>query len=178
MKKEMIYVGVGPMTAGEDMCAQAKIFGQAMAEMGWTLRSGGAEGLDEAFERGALEGNGKTEIFIPSADFRKRFKSSDKVIHTLDKHIEAMREVAPLHENWSQLGTTVQMFLTRIPFCLFGEKLDKPAHFVVGWSKHYPHTGAGIVLKMAEMAGIPAFNLAMPGQMDAVEDFVYKIMEG
>lgn len=177
MNKELIYVGMGPRAAGEEMCALARDFGTAMAEMKWVLRSGAAEGMDEAFEAGCDSVQGKKEIFVPEHGFRKRNNKTDKVVHTLDLHIEAMRQAAPLFPNWDKLGTNVQMFLTRNVFALFGEKLNKPADLVVTWNQ-YEGTGSFQLLQMATAAGIPAFNLSKPGQMEAVEEAVYRLMGG
>lgn len=173
MKKELIYVGIGPRSAGEDVLEMAKDCGTALAEMGWTLRSGGAEGMDEAFERGCDKANGAKEIYIPSADFRKRFKDSDKVVHCLPKHIEAMRMLLDYVDvkAWESLATQVQMFLVRNVFALAGEKLDKPADCVITWNM-YPDTGSAYLIGLAEAAEIPVFNLRLEGQQEALEDFV------
>ena len=174
--KELIYVGIGPRAAGETVFAMCKTFAIAMAEMKWTLRSGGAEGMDEAFEAGCDSVQGTKEIYVPEAGFRNRINRTDKVVHTLDKHIEAIRQVAPLFPTWDKLGTTTQMFLVRNVFALYGEKLNKPANLVVTWNQ-YEGTGSFHLLQMAKSSGIPAFNLAEPGQMEAVEELVYQLMD-
>ena len=173
--KELIYVGIGPQTAGEAVIEMSKAFATAMAEMKWTLRSGGAEGMDEAFEAGCDSVQGTKEIFIPDAGFRKRNNSTDKIVHTLDKHLNAIQQAKPFFPTWDKLGTTTQMFLVRNVFALFGEKLNKPANLVVTWNQ-YEGTGSFQLLQMAKTAGIPAFNLAEPGQMEAVEELVYQLM--
>lgn len=174
--KELIYVGIGPQAAGETVIELSKNFATAMAEMGWTLRSGGAEGMDEAFEAGCNSVKGTKEIFIPDAGFRRRNNPVDKVVHTLDKHLAAIQQAKPFFPIWDKLGTTTQMFLVRNVFALLGEKLNKPANLVVTWSQ-YEGTGSHQLLQMAKAIGIPAFNLAEPGQMEAIEKTVYQLME-
>lgn len=173
--KELIYVGIGSRAAGETVIAMCKDFATAMAEMKWTLRSGAAEGLDESFEAGCDSVQGTKEIYVPEVGFRKRNNRTDKVVHTLDKHNEAIRQTAPLFPTWDKLGTTTQMFLTRNVFALHGEKLNRPADLVVSWNQ-YEGTGSFMLLHLAKAAGIPAFNLAKPGQMEAAEEAVYRLM--
>ena len=46
------YTGVGSRETPSDILEVMESVGYALASQGWTLRSGGAVGADQAFERG------------------------------------------------------------------------------------------------------------------------------
>ena len=50
----MIYTGIGSRETPQQTLATMVVIGKYLAEKGWVLRSGGAEGAVSAFEEGAL----------------------------------------------------------------------------------------------------------------------------
>lgn len=63
MKK--MYAGVGSRKAPQEVLGLMERIARRLAVLGWMLRTGGAEGADQAFERGARAGGGTAEVFLP-----------------------------------------------------------------------------------------------------------------
>jgi len=66
---QKIYTGVGSRDTPDRALQLMHCLGAFLAQRGWTLRSGGADGADTAFEQGAKEHNGLREIFLPWVGF-------------------------------------------------------------------------------------------------------------
>ena len=64
-RRERRYAGIGSRSTPEPVLEHMHQVAHAMAEAGWTLRSGAAQGADSAFETGARSARGPREIWIP-----------------------------------------------------------------------------------------------------------------
>ena len=128
--------------------------GRFMASWGHTLRSGGAEGADEAFEVGCQTNQGKMEIYLPYRGFRKNksnFYGTNKEARNLAKKY---------HPNWGVLGATGRDFMGRNAYQILGAGLDTPSDFILCWTPDGKVTGGtGQALRMAVDYSIPVFNL-------------------
>jgi hypothetical protein len=110
----------------------------------FTLRSGGAEGADSAFQAGD-----------PLAFILKPHHATNQARELASKH----------HPNWANLSPYVQNLMARNAQIILGQELNDPAKFVMAWtptlnihSREAGGTGHG--LRIAEAAGIPIRNLA------------------
>jgi hypothetical protein len=137
-----------------------------LAAMGYTLRSGAAEGPDSAFEAGA--GN-KKNIFPGTAK-------------TGERELKIAREV---HPNVAALDRSknpafVWNLMARNTNQVFGKNLDTPVDFVLAYTpdnltdytkRTIDSGGTGQAIDMASRKGIPVINMADPNwrsQLDAV----------
>ena len=68
------YAGIGARKTPKYVIKLMEKIGKKLAEDGWVLRSGGAEGADAAFERGVLSSSNPNnkEIYLPSHNFNCR----------------------------------------------------------------------------------------------------------
>ena len=57
------YTGIGSRNTPADMMLTIAKVGFALGSLGYTLRSGGAQGADTAFEQGASTAQAPKEIF-------------------------------------------------------------------------------------------------------------------
>jgi len=137
-----------------------------LAELGWGLRTGGAPGMDRAFEEGARKAGGRVEVFLPWSGYE-------------GYTAEAYRVAAEHHPAWEKLGRGVRALMARNPHQVLGPDLGDPVAFLVCWTpdgaeeKTGPETGGtGQAIRLAVAKGIPVFNLAREGALERLGEFV------
>ena len=64
-----IYAGIGARALPESVADFFIHLGRELANDGWTLRSGAADGADAAFEKGCDISGGVKEIYLPWKEF-------------------------------------------------------------------------------------------------------------
>lgn len=144
---------------------------ERLESRGYTLRSGGADGADTAFEEGCL----RKEIFIPQPGFNQRSTPFNTV------STEALRVAAAVHPALNRLSDTVQSLMGRTSYQVLGRDLRSPADFVVCWTpdgveseaERTPETGGtGQAIALASRWAIPVFNLARADALDRIARFL------
>lgn len=117
----------------------------------WTLRSGGADGADLAFENGALN----KEIFLPW----EGFNNNDSLLYTQSK--EAREIAAKIHPKWNDLKESVKKLHTRNIHQVLGKDLKSPSLFLVCWTENGEDIGGTrTAIICAKENNVPVFNLA------------------
>jgi hypothetical protein len=102
------YAGIGSRRVPYAIQSKMKAFGQRFALMGYTLRSGAAEGSDRAFEDGCKSVKGDCEIWLPW----KGFNNSDSPLIG-GQTLEALQSVAKYHPNPSALSPAAKKLMAR-----------------------------------------------------------------
>ena len=120
MKNLKCYAGIGSRETPEDVLNLFKMIGAYLAVEDYTLRSGGAEGADKAFEFGCNNAEGLKEIYLPWS----RFEGSDSNLIVSDpKAFEIAEEFHPYWHNLSQGARKLQA---------------RNSHQVLGWDLNTP----------------------------------------
>lgn len=156
------YAGIGSREAPADVLVILEELGYQLGLAGLTVRSGGADGADTAFEQGAIRAGAPKDIYIPWNGFNGNKSTLFGV------KPEALALAATLHPAWDQLGQGPRKMHARNCAQILGEDLATPAKFVICWTpdgcesektrnRKTGGTATGIVL--AERKGIPVFNL-------------------
>lgn len=136
----MHYAGIGSRETPWGVCVQMEHIATQLKNMGYTLRSGGAQGADSAFERGA---GGKKEIF----------RASDATPASLEL-------ASKYHPAWHRCSDYAKKLHARNGFQILGRDLFSPSRFVVCWTKDGgPTGGTGQAIRLATAYQIPVFNL-------------------
>ncbi len=159
---EHIYTGIGSRAAPKAVCAWAYELGLALGQQGWMLRSGAADGLDNAFERGAVAAKASTELYVPW----KGYNGSASHRHMPTK--EAFNLAQEVHPAWEALGSAVRKMHACSAHQVLGERLTQPSKFCICWTpdgcesertrtRQTGGTATGIVI--AERNAVPVFNL-------------------
>jgi hypothetical protein len=113
-----------------------------LAQRGYTLRTGGARGMDSAFQQGAEAAGGQVEVWRPGAATE-----------------EAYDLAAEFHPAWSQCSTVTQALHARNGHILLGAGLDDPVDFVLCWTPGGAIVGGtGQGLRIAAAWGIDVVN--------------------
>ncbi len=153
IEKSGIYTGVGSRETPRKIRRLMERISVFLSENGWTLRSGGAEGADKAFELCAT----KKKIFQP--DIREY---NDELWR---KASNIAREHHPV---WHNLKEQTRMYLVRNVFQVLGKDLDNPSDFLVCWTpdgavnknqRSKETGGTGQTIAVADSYDVSIFNL-------------------
>lgn len=143
----------------------------ALAAEGFTLRSGHANGMDQAFEAGAASVDGPAEIFLPWDSF-----GDARRVHglKLEEPTEAAFALAKeTHPRWGSLKQGGQKLHARNGHQILGEELDSPVAFVLAYTMTgRDEGGTGQAIRIARKRGIPVFNLHEPKTRARIEKLV------
>lgn len=146
----MYYTGVGSRETPQNVLVLMKAIAVKMAMLNYTLRSGGAQGADSAFESGA--GHNK------------------KIYYAKDCTPEAMAISARFHPAWHRCSEAARKLHGRNAFQVLGETLDVPSSYCICWTRDgcISHStrnintgGTGTAISIAEAYQVPIVNLAL-----------------
>lgn len=154
-----IYAGIGSRRTPDDVLRTMRIIGANLAREGWTLRSGGADGADTAFELGADDANGEKEIYLPWREF-----NGNKSL-LFPPSPEAMQIAKSAHPTWDRLTYGGRKLMARNTHQIMGPHVQPPQlrimpKMVICWTpKGDGSGGTSQALKLAKMLDIPIFDL-------------------
>ena len=170
MKK--FYTGIGSRETPKEILDLMKQYAERLYELGYILRSGGADGADTAFE---VKAKGKKQIYLPWKGFNgrksKRFNITD----------EAMELAEKLHSGWKYLKPGSKKLMARNCYQVLGEDLETPSDFVICWTSdgcenHVNRTsktgGTGQAISLADLNDIPVYNLANQESIEKLNRFL------
>lgn len=152
--QELIYTGIGSRETPERILNIMKSLALSLAEDGFILRSGGADGADSAFEAGCDMRNGKKEIYLPWKGFNNR----DSQLHTVTS--DALRMASLTHPYWDKLSKGGKLLHARNCYQVLGSDLNTKSAFVVGYTAGGKGKGGtGQAFRVARANGIPYYDL-------------------
>lgn len=158
----MTYAGIGSRKTPPETIDRMVAAAERLARMGYTLRSGGADGADAAFERGA---GSLKEIFLPW----RGFNNNPSPLWT--PSIEAGDIAASVHPAWGNLSQAAKKLMARNSHQILGADLRTPSGFVICWTpcgaekeaqRGRTTGGTGQAIALADRHAIPVFNFANP----------------
>jgi hypothetical protein len=158
---KLYYAGIGSRETPSEVLEIMKKLGQLLAEKGWVLRSGGADGADKAFEEGCDLGKGEKEIFLPW----KGFNDNKSTLYFKSKEIpDAIKQQAfalaeDFHPVWFDLSYGAKCLHARNGLQILGRDLNTPVSAVLFWSKYVTKGGTSQALRIAAEKGISIFNV-------------------
>lgn len=167
------YTGIGSRSTPPKVQKTIERVAARLEELGYTLRSGGADGADSAFEAGCS----KKQIFLPWPGFNGRKSEFQGVTG------EALLLASVLHPKFGRLSESAQKLMARNGFQVLGPDLRTPSDFVVCWTpdgveteaeRSYKTGGTGQAIALADRWGIPVFNMARP---DALHRLAERLRE-
>lgn len=138
------YAGIGSRSTPAHECDLLTRLGRSLEELGYVLRSGGAQGADQAFEQG-VQNPERKEIF--------------KAHHAT---VEALELAKAVHPAWSRCSEYAKKLHARNAQIILGKKLDTPVDFVLAWTLDITRGGTSLGMRLARKQGIPVYNLANP----------------
>jgi len=179
------YAGVGSRSTPDEVMEKMADLARVLGDAGWTLRSGGADGADFAFEWGVGLSSGYREIYLPTSGWNG---SRGPHCHTPpDLAFAAARKAwRPYAERtgvspWPDLKPFTKRLMARNVCQVCGHDLDCNANFVVCWTpdgvtagpETTPETGGTeMAIRIASMADVPVFNLALEDHRKRVDEIL------
>lgn len=173
-----IVTGIGtrkPPANDEDLNETMRIFCYFAVKMGWRLRSGGAIGMDQWFER--LWDDNK-EIYIHEPRVGRRVHGENGAIHIDDYRADQAKKIAlGIHPNPKALKPDGVALHTRNIFQVLGENLDNPSDIIVYYAK-FDDDGAEITggtrtaVVFGKQQQINHFNLILPDERTRLIEYV------
>lgn len=173
------YTGVGSRETPEPMLEQMRALGATLAKAAFTLRSGGADGADMAFEQGARSAAGaRMQIYLPW----QAFNGNSSPLYTVDRR--ALDIARGLHPTWHRLTPSARKLHGRNCYQVLGLSLDTPSRFLVCWTsdgcestrtRSVKTGGTGTAIELAERHGVPVFNLGKAGRSIALREWLQQL---
>lgn len=145
--KELFYTGVGARKTPPEIC---EIFGKIATHLkDYTLRSGGADGADLAFEKKAA----KKEIFLPW----KGFNGNSSPLYNIPRGAFDIAE--KFHPRWKYLREPVKKLMARNSMQVLGGDLQTNSSFLVCWTENGEIIGGTAqAIRIANAYGVPVYN--------------------
>lgn len=141
------YAGIGARSTPDSIQTLMRRLAMRLGREGWTLRSGGAEGADTAFELGASSVHAPVDIYRPSPTIPAW------AYQTVDRY----------HPRPDRLSNYVRRLHARNAMILEGFSRQNLVRFILCWTPGAKITGGtGQALRIALDYGIPVRNLANP----------------
>ena len=167
--QDKYYAGVGSRSTPMHIQKLFEEIAATLAQNGYVLRSGGAEGADVAFERGCKTvKNHRKEIFIPWKGFAK----NDSPLY--DVPAAATKMASEIHPAWDKCSKWVRLLHGRNCMQILGATLDTPCEFVLCWTPNgEAEGGTATAINLAIKHDIPIYNFA---KQEDIERFSAKVM--
>jgi len=144
---------IGHRDSPPDILEKIEQIAEFFAKKGWTLRSGGADGIDSAGERGFDKAGGKKEIYLPWKGFNEN-KSQ------LQWSQENWKEASKHHDYWDGLKMSVKQLHSRNMSIILGLDNKTPSDIVVAYTADGKEVGGTATgLRCAVAHDILIFNL-------------------
>lgn len=164
------YAGIGSRSTPPEVIRLMERIGGRLAELGWTLRTGGAPGADQAFERGARARGGAVEVYLPWPGF-EGYRRGRVTLEEPD--LRAFPIAAELHPAWARLSPGAQKLHARNCHQVLGRGLDDPVAMVVCWTPGGDLVGGTAqAMRLAQRLGVPVINLAVEGALERIAAIV------
>lgn len=148
------YAGIGSRKTPESILQIMTLMAKHLSDNNWTLRSGGADGADTAFENGANPL--RSEIYLPWNGFNGRTSSY------CNPSVNAHSMASFFHPAWSKCSQAAKKLHARNCHQILGMDLNTPVDFVICWTPNGNRSGGtGQALRIAEFKEIPIYDLAV-----------------
>ena len=153
-----IYAGVGARKTPDQMLRGMRDIATNLAGRGWHLRTGGANGADDAFAR-AVPAERRT-VFIPWRGYNGWSQSEGRAL--TEGELQALRAAAePHHPAWQSCAPKVRDLHARNVAILMGADMREPVTAMVCWTENgRVQGGTGMAIRLARHYRIPVLNLA------------------
>lgn len=155
--------GIGSRQSPENICAEMTKIGAWCLENEIVVRSGHADGADEAFERGVQEWG---VIFLPWASFNMPALGKDggfvtRAAYMTYKHDPATEEIARKHHpKYDFLKRGVKAMMCRNVWQVLDCDLQSPVNVVVCYNEGgFISGGTSQAMRIAKDHNIPIYNM-------------------
>lgn len=159
---------IGSRRTPDTVLTLMEALGAHLADSGWWIRSGHAEGADLAGERGVLRSNAPQamEIYLPWASFgveREGHPDCYWDVRQFDNYPAALEIAESIHPAWDKCKQGARALHARNPYQVLGRDLSTPSQIVFCYAKPLDNQrvegGTGTAVLLARQHRIPVVNL-------------------
>ena len=167
------YAGIGSRETPINVMETMRNIAIILERQGLVLRSGGANGADDAFEKGVSNSCNK-DIYLPYPEFNGRSSKKSPFIYIPfgDEDFDKAYESIIHHPSKGKMGASAKNMMLRNYFQLYGIRNQPKSEFVICWTPDaangttikttYETGGTGQCIRLAAIEKIPVYNLANP----------------
>lgn len=164
------YAGVGSRQTPRNVQDMMFKVADFLQNHGYTLRSGGAEGADRAFEMGVTGIITADKLLIAKEIFKTKTHGTSAVAEAI---------AATVHPAWHNCSEYARSCHARNVFQILGADLKTKSDFVLCWTpKGQAVGGTATAINLALREKIPVYNLATPagvfGMMEVLETLLWE----
>jgi hypothetical protein len=153
------YTGIGSRATPEKTLQLMEGIAIILSQRGYKLRSGGADGADNAFERGCILDGGEREIYLPWEGLNGRQPNAPYCIYPPTS--KAFKLAAQYHPAWQRCSRAARLLHARNSHQILGKDCETRSKFVVCW--HLNKGGTMQAIRIATDYDIDIYNLADVG---------------
>jgi hypothetical protein len=162
------YTGVGSRQTPDHVLELMSSIATDLRYLGYTLRSGAADGADVAFGAGAQD---QAHIYLPWSGFGHVEPGALCITQGQNIPIEQLQILAKVHPRWASLTDGPRKLHARNVRQVLGTRLDEPSDFLICWTPNGQEIGGtATAIRIAQLYGVPTFNLGMPSVFEAFRD--------
>lgn len=159
------YAGIGSRETPLDVQSYMTQIAVFLGGLGYTLRSGAADGADAAFEVGVAD-DGK-EIYLPWRGFNGHSSELYRLSGDVYEHAKKY------HPCWHKLSAPARALIARDSYQILGYDLKTPVDFIVCWTPGGKMKGGTAqAIRIAKESSIPVFNLAKSKDRIHIDDCI------
>ena len=154
------WAGIGSRETPEEIQDMMTEIASYLEDIGYILRSGNAQGADQAFAKGVKRA---AQIWLPWMEFNQWFSLSHSehkyaVINPDDE--DAYSSIEKYHPKPKSLGHAAIKLMARNFRQVIGRDNESNSEFVICWTKGgKPVGGTGQALRIASDHNIPIYNM-------------------
>lgn len=160
-----VFTGIGSRIVPSSIFNVLYRIGKLLNQDGWTLRTGTAEGCDQAFRDSYAYNPTKIEIYSPrDILFTNKYGNKEQAIQIARMH----------HPCYDRIQSEyVKALLARNTYQIFGNDLNSPSDIVFCYTENAEiKGGSAIVLRIAYERNIPVVNLGNPKHLQAIINYI------
>lgn len=173
------WTGIGSRSTPPPALELLEQVARVLADLGLVLRSGHADGADQACERGA---GGDAEIYLPWSTYNSQtpiVRNESTKIFAGRPSMEAIQIAIDTHPFGQHLSERLLLMHGRSSHQVLGEDLRTPSKFVVCWTPDGSLDGSGRhaggtgqALRVASLHDVQVFNIQRPDHYAAVAEYI------
>jgi hypothetical protein len=161
------FAGIGSRQTPKEIIPVIEELSQQLTQLGFILRSGGADGADSFWENAYNKFEGKKEIFLPW----KNFNNNPSELYGVCPL--ALKLAEKFHPNWSGLSSAAKKLHARNGYQVLGKDLKTLSEFVICWTPNASMKGGTAqALRLAKYFNIPIFNIADDSQKIKLDNYL------
>jgi hypothetical protein len=150
------YAGIGARNTPDDVLDTMFELAEDLEQLGYILRTGGAEGADTAFYQG-VQNPKNAEVYLPWQGYNN-YRTNKQIIIPKQAYDLARMH----HPNWDACKPAVQKLHARNNQIILGANLENPVDFVICYTPNGSATGGtGQAIRVADAELIHVFDLGI-----------------